>query len=134
VTDDERARSISRRTILAGLPFPDDRRIALRGGRMGRLGAVRSHHGAALPRDPFSVQAPNLTEWRPSVVGDLTSTLGFSSSNKARFGLPATPLDLPAACPTPSSLLPFLALPEPMAIPQHQQMPRQERGIPKRRH
>jgi len=81
----------------------------------------------------FGVQAPNLTEWRRSVVGDLTSTLGFSSPKTARFGLPPTPLDLPAACPTPTNLVPFLAPPEPMAIPPNQQMPCQERGVAKRR-
>ncbi len=81
----------------------------------------------------FGVTAPNLTAWRRHVVGDLTSTLGFSSPNDARPSLPSTPLDLPAACPTPTNLGPFLTAPEAMVIPTVQKMPRQEPGKAKRR-
>jgi phospholipase C len=81
----------------------------------------------------FDVTAPNLTAWRRRVVGDLTSTLGFSSPNEPRPSLPATPLDLPAVCPTPTNLVAFLSPPEPMVIPTDQKMPRQESGTAKRR-
>jgi phospholipase C len=82
----------------------------------------------------FDVTAPNLTAWRRRTVGDLTTTLGFGSPNDARVPLPATPLDLPAACPTPTNLVAFLTTPEPMVIPTHQTMARQEPGTAKRRH
>ena len=82
----------------------------------------------------FDVKAPNLTAWRRRVVGDLTSTLGFSSPNDSRPSLPATPLDLPSECPTPTNLGVYLSPPEPMVIPVDQRMPRQEPGVAKRRH
>jgi phospholipase C len=82
----------------------------------------------------FDVKAPNLTAWRRRVVGDLTSTLGFSSPNDSRPSLPATPLDLPGACPTPTNLGVYLSPPEPMILPLVQRMPRQEPGVAKRRH
>jgi hypothetical protein len=66
-------------------------------------------------------------------VGNLTSTLGFSSPNDSRPSLPATPLDLPAVCPTPTNLVAFLSPPEPMVISTDQKMPRQEPGTAKRR-
>jgi phospholipase C len=81
----------------------------------------------------FDVRAPNLTAWRRQIVGDLTSTLGFSSPNDGRPSLPATLLDLPGACPTPSDLAPYLSPPEPMNIPINQTLPRQEAGLAKRR-
>jgi phospholipase C len=81
----------------------------------------------------FDVRAPNLTAWRRQVVGDLTSALGFSSPNDSAPSLPATPLDLPGACPTPANLGPYLSAPEPMVIPTNQTMPRQEPGPAKRR-
>ena len=81
----------------------------------------------------FDVTAPNLTAWRRRVVGNLTSTLGFSSPNDSRPSLPATPLDLPAVCPTPTNLVAFLSPPEPMVISTDQKMPRQEPGTAKRR-
>jgi phospholipase C len=81
----------------------------------------------------FEVKAPNLTAWRRKTVGDLTTALGFSSPNDRRVSLPATPLDLPAGCPTPSNLVAYITSPEPMVIPLHQTMPRQEPGRAKRR-
>ncbi|MGH9047987.1 MAG: alkaline phosphatase family protein, partial [Acidimicrobiales bacterium] len=81
----------------------------------------------------FAVRAPNLTRWRRRAVGDLTTTLGFTSPNDAKASLPATPLDLPAACPTPSKLENYLDAPEAMVLPVEQKMPRQEPGRARRR-
>jgi phospholipase C len=86
-----------------------------------------------LLEERFDVRAPNLTAWRRKAVGDLTTTLGFTSPNDAKAALPATPLDLPAACPTPTNLANYLTPPEPMVLPLHQTMPRQEPGKAKRR-
>jgi len=101
----------------------------------GWVDSTRLDHTSALRflEARFGVKAPNLTAWRRSVVGDLTSTLGFGSPNDAKFALPATPLDLPAACPSPTNLVPFLTAPEPMTIPVNQKMPRQEAGTRKQR-
>ncbi len=81
----------------------------------------------------FDVTVPNLTAWRRSVVGDLTSTLGFSSSDDGTPRLPPTALDLAAGCPTLANPVPFLAPPEAVTVPAVQQMPTQERGLPRRR-
>ncbi len=81
----------------------------------------------------FDVTVPNLTAWRRNAVGDLTSTLGFSSPNDNKPQLPATSLDLPAGCPTFSNPFPFLAPPEDINLPSPQKMPTQEPGQPRRR-
>jgi phospholipase C len=86
-----------------------------------------------LLEERFDVSVPNLTAWRRRVVGDLTSALGFSSPHDARPSLPATSLDLPAVCPTPTNLGAFLSPPEAVAVPIDQKMPRQEPGTAKRR-
>jgi len=81
----------------------------------------------------FDVKVPNLTPWRRSVVGDLTSTLGFSKPNDAKPTLPATDLNLGTGCPTPTNLAPFLTPAEPITVPTSQQLPTQEPGTAKRR-
>jgi phospholipase C len=81
----------------------------------------------------FDVKVPNLTTWRRSVVGDLTSTLGFSSPNDGSPQLPATGLDLGAGCPTLADPAPFLAPAETVNVPVDQQMPTQEPGRTRRR-
>jgi phospholipase C len=81
----------------------------------------------------FDVTVPNLTSWRRSVVGDLTSTLGFSSPNDGTPQLPATALDLATGCPTLANPVPFLAPAEAVNVPISQQMPTQEPGQPRRR-
>jgi hypothetical protein len=67
------------------------------------------------------------------VVGDLTSTLGFSKPNDAKPTLPATDLNLGTGCPTPTNLAPFLTPAEPITVPTSQQLPTQEPGTAKRR-
>ncbi|MGH9007398.1 MAG: phospholipase C, partial [Acidimicrobiales bacterium] len=42
-----------------------------------------------LLEERFEVKAPNLTAWRRKTVGDMTSTLGFSSPSDSRPSLPA---------------------------------------------
>jgi phospholipase C len=81
----------------------------------------------------FDVTVPNLTSWRRSVVGDLTSTLGFSSPNARKPQLPATALELGTGCPTLANPGPFLAPAEAVNVPVSQQMPTQEPGQPRRR-
>jgi len=82
----------------------------------------------------FGVPVPNLTAWRRSAVGDLTSTLGFGQANDKVPTLPPTSAtDLATGCPTPTNLGPFLDPPEPITVPVHQQMPTQERGTARRR-
>jgi phospholipase C len=81
----------------------------------------------------FDVQVPNLTAWRRSAVGDLTSTLGFGTTNDARPKLPATPLALGPGCPTLTNVGPFLSPPEAVNVPVRQRLPRQEPGKARRR-
>src|ERR1019366_8704891 len=76
----------------------------------------------------FDVKVPNLTAWRRSAVGDLTSTLGFTSPNNSAAKLPATELDLGTGCPTSTNLNPAFAPAEPVNVPASQQMPTQEPG------
>jgi len=81
----------------------------------------------------FDVKVPNLTAWRRSAVGDLTSTLGFTSPNNSAAKLPATELDLGTGCPTSTNLNPAFAPAEPVNVPTSQQMPTQEPGQARRR-
>ncbi len=95
---------------------------------------VFDHTSAAkLLEQRFDIVAPNISAWRRRTVGDLTSTLGFSKPDNTVPSLPATPLDLPAGCPTLTDAGPFLAPPEPIAVPTDQAMPTQESGTARRR-
>jgi phospholipase C len=101
----------------------------------GYVDSTPLDHTSALRliEERFGVRAPNLTAWRRRAVGDFTTTLGFTAPDDARASLPATPLDLPSACPTPTTLANYLSAPEPMILPIRQSMPRQEPGVAKRR-
>jgi phospholipase C len=84
----------------------------------------------------FGVEAPNISSWRRSVTGDLTSTLHMGSSETSLPDLPSTP---GAADPrvvrecTPTQLLEIdLTNPPPYPVPTDQAMPSQEPGKAKR--
>jgi phospholipase C len=81
----------------------------------------------------FGVSVPNLSAWRRNTVGDLTSTLGFSSKDTSVPSLPAAPASPPPACPNSNNPLSLLAAAPPLAIPTNQQMPSQEPGSARRR-
>jgi len=81
----------------------------------------------------FDVRVPNLTAWRRKTVGDLTSTLGFTTTNDSKPRLPATSADFGLGCPTLTNIGPFLSPPEAISVPTHQVMPTQEPGKPRRR-
>jgi len=100
----------------------------------GWIDSTRFDHTSTLRflESRFGVEVPNLSAWRRKSVGDLTTTLGFSSPDRRRPSLPATNLALGPDCPTPQNLLPFLTAPEPIDVPPNQRLPTQERG--RRRH
>ena len=84
----------------------------------------------------FGVHAPNISAWRRSVTGDLTSTLHVSTPDRSVPTLPATPgRDDPRV--SRECLLQQLSEldvndPAPYPVPSIQQMPIQESGNPKR--
>jgi phospholipase C len=80
----------------------------------------------------FGVTAPNITAWRRSVVGDLTSTLHVGSSDPS---VPTLPVTLGRSDPKvksecqPSQLIEFdVTNPVPYPVPAVQSMPTQEPG------
>jgi phospholipase C len=81
----------------------------------------------------FGVPVPNLSAWRRRTVGDLTSTLGFGSTNASLPPLPPAPGSAPPACPNADNVGSLLAAAPPLAIPANQHMPSQEPGTPRRR-
>jgi phospholipase C len=81
----------------------------------------------------FDVRVPNLTAWRRHAVGDLTSTLGFSSANDTKPRLPPTSADFGPGCPTLTNVGPFLSPPEDVNVPTRQHLPKQEPGRARRR-
>ncbi len=81
----------------------------------------------------FGVPVPNLTPWRRSAVADLTTALGFGSSNDLTPSLPATSYTVDSSCPSPTNIAPALAPPEAVTVPSRQQLPTQEPGSPRRR-
>ncbi|MBF0870922.1 phosphocholine-specific phospholipase C [Gluconobacter japonicus] len=69
----------------------------------------------------FGVQAPNITSWRRSVCGDLTSAFDFSAKDtRWQADLPNTDDYMPQT--RKSCMLP------PPLVPQYQTLPRQEEG------
>jgi phospholipase C len=84
----------------------------------------------------FGVKAPNISDWRRSVTGDLTSTLHVSTPDTSVPKLPATAgktdPDVLGQC-TPGQLLEVdVANPVPYPLPSDQQIPTQEPGQPRR--
>jgi phospholipase C len=82
----------------------------------------------------FGVGVPNLSPWRRSVTGDLTSALHLQSSDRSSPPLPMPVLDDPRVVREcqPSQLsevdVPSAGYP----LPEQQQMPTQEPGTPRR--
>ncbi len=70
----------------------------------------------------FGVEVPNLSSWRRSVTGDLTSAFNFAAAPK--YGKPSLPgvADETARC----------AGPTPVTVPSKTSLPKQERGTRKR--
>jgi phospholipase C len=81
----------------------------------------------------FGVPVPNLSAWRRNTVGDLTSTLGFSSPDASAPQLAAAPGSPPPACPDANSAGSLLAAAPTLTIPTNQPMPSQESGSARRR-
>jgi phospholipase C len=82
----------------------------------------------------FGVTAPNISAWRRSVTGDLTTTLHVGSPDASVPRLPVTPgrgdPRVKAEC-TPSQLIEFeLTNPAPYPVPATQALPSQEPGSP----
>ena len=69
----------------------------------------------------FGVEVPNLSSWRRSVTGDLTSAFNFAAAPKnGKVSLPAVPTN--GACSGPT----------PVTVPSGTSLPKQERGTRKR--
>jgi phospholipase C len=84
----------------------------------------------------FGVQAPNISAWRRSVTGDLTSTLHVGTPDSSVPALPVTrgrsDPKVKSEC-QPSQLIEFdLMNPAPYPVPAVQSMPTQEPGTPTR--
>ncbi len=76
----------------------------------------------------FGVTVPNITAWRRSTVGDMTSTLDLSAPNAAVPVLPPTSLGgaaLSAACPDNTKSVSLLFPAPALTIPSPQVMPTQ---------
>ena len=69
----------------------------------------------------FGVEVPNLSSWRRSVTGDLTSAFNFAATPKnGKVSLPAVPTNGTCSGPTP------------VTVPSGTSLPKQERGTRKR--
>jgi phospholipase C len=84
----------------------------------------------------FGVKAPNISDWRRSVTGDLTSTLHVTSPDTSVPQLPATsgtadPL-VKTQCTAGQLLEVDVNNPAPYPIPTHQSIPSQEPGAARR--
>jgi phospholipase C len=78
----------------------------------------------------FGVEVPNLTPWRRSVTGDMTSTFDFAarpSISKPRLSDPAPKVELAAAQCGPNVAAGFLNMGAPYPVPANK-MPSQEPG------
>jgi phospholipase C len=83
----------------------------------------------------FGVKAPNISAWRRSVTGDLTSTLGPTATTTVP-ALPATPQDDPVVgneCVPLQTTLEVNTPTPPYPIPASQTRPTQEPGKARRR-
>ncbi|MGH9030183.1 MAG: alkaline phosphatase family protein [Acidimicrobiales bacterium] len=78
----------------------------------------------------FGAKVPNVSNWRRSVVGDLTSALHMSHSDTSTPKMPATsdsPRSVQEEC-QPSQLLELDVDSPAYPVPAHQKMPTQEHG------
>jgi phospholipase C len=84
----------------------------------------------------FGVKAPNISEWRRSVTGDLTSTLHVSSADTSVPKLPATQGKTDPAvlgeCTAGQLLENNVSDPVPYPLPTDQRIPNQEPGKARR--
>jgi phospholipase C len=73
----------------------------------------------------FGAEVPNLSAWRRSTVGDLTSALNFKAPNQS---IPTLPSPLPAAAQLIQQCVATLAGTIPYTVPSMQTSPTQESG------
>jgi phospholipase C len=97
---------------------------------LSRGGLVSSHlfdHTSVLRflETRFGAEVPNLSAWRRSVVGDLTSAFNFAGPDRT---IPSLPSTLPPAAETLVECTVTLAGTTPYPVPNPQNFPRQERG------
>ena len=77
----------------------------------------------------FGAEVPNLSAWRRSAVGDMTSAFNFSKPDTSIPALPSTVAELPTIITEcVANLAGFLPYP----LPSPQTMPTQEAGTPVR--
>jgi phospholipase C len=69
----------------------------------------------------FGVSEPNITKWRSTVTGDLTTAFNFASPNDAAFALPSTDSYQPPNTNRYPDYVP--------AVPANQTLPTQEPGV-----
>jgi phospholipase C len=77
----------------------------------------------------FGAEVPNLSAWRRSTVGDLTSAFNFNSPDSSIPSLPSTSQADPQAI---QECINNLAGTTPFTVPSTQQLPTQESGSPTR--
>src|SRR5215472_4418332 len=77
----------------------------------------------------FGAEVPNLSAWRRSAVGDLTTAFNF---NRPDFSIPSLPSTLPADSQAIQECISNLAGTTPFTVPSTQQLPTQESGSPTR--
>lgn len=78
----------------------------------------------------FGTKIPNLTAWRRKTVGDLADALDLTRADPSVPTLPsltAQEARLAQECPDDQNPGALLATPPSIRVPEHQQMPRQER-------
>ena len=126
------ARPGRRRTHRTRLPGPHARGVPVQPG--GYVCSDTFDHTSQLRflETRFGVKAPNISAWRRSVTGDLTSTLHVGSPDTSVPRLPGTPgrsdARVKSEC-TPSQLIEFdVTNPAPYPVPVDQSMPSQEPG------
>ena len=76
----------------------------------------------------FGISIPNISQWRRSTVGDLTTTLDINRPDASPPNLPPTAINtaaLDALCPGNQNIVSLLDPPPPLSIPATQTMPTQ---------
>ncbi len=77
-------RELSRRAVRPRAARAGHRGLALDDGRLRQFAGLRPHLGAALLEARFAVAAPNISPWRRTVAGDLTSVFDFAQTGAVR--------------------------------------------------